>query len=317
MRHFELHGGGRMPALGLGTWKADPGVVGETVAEAIRVGYRHFDCAPIYGNEPEIGDALEAATGAGLVSRENLWVTSKLWNDNHLPEHVLPALKQTLSDLRLEYLDLFLVHWPIAHKHGVGLPESPDQFLAPTDAPITDTWAAMEEAVDRGLCRYIGVSNFSVRKIGSLLESARIRPAANQVESHPFLAQNELAAFCLEHGMVFTAYSPMGSKDRPDWLKHEDEPVPLEDSTILGIAGRNGISAGQVLLAWALQRGTCPIPKSSSPDRLRENFAAAGITLSEEDMALLNGLDRHYRLVDGSFFCPPGSPYTLETLWDE
>jgi alcohol dehydrogenase (NADP+) len=317
MRIFDLEGGGRMPALGLGTWKADPGVVGESVAEAIRIGYRHFDCAPLYGNEPEIGEALEAATGVGQVSREDLWITSKLWNDSHLPEHVLPALKQTLADLRLEYLDLFLVHWPIAHKHGVAFPESPDQFLALADAPIADSWSAMEDAVDQGLCRYIGVSNFSMRKIRSLMDSARIMPAANQVESHPFLAQNELAAFCREHGMVYTAYSPMGSGDRPDWLKHEGEPVPLQDPTILAVAEKSGITPGQVLLAWALQRGTCTIPKSSNPDRLRENFAAADITLDASDMETLNGLDRHYRLVDGSFFCPPGSPYTLETLWDE
>lgn len=316
MRYFELDGG-RMPALGLGTWKADPGVVGETVAEAIRIGYRHFDCAPLYGNEPEIGEALGAATGAGQISRDELWVTSKLWNDNHLPEHVLPALKQTLADLRLEYLDLFLIHWPIVHKHGVAFPESPDQFVATADAPLADTWSAMEEAVDQGLCRYIGVSNFNIPKISSLLEGARIRPAANQVESHPFLAQNELAAFCREHGMVYTAYSPMGSRDRPDWLKHEDEPVPLKDPTIVDIAARNGITAGQVLLAWALQRGTCAIPKSSNPGRLRENFAAAEIMLGEPDMEAINALDRGYRLVDGSFFCPPGSPYTLQKLWDE
>ena len=132
-----------------------------------------------------------------------------------------------------------------------------------------------------------------------------------------FLAQNEQAAFCRDHGMVYTAYSPMGSGDRPDWLKHEGEPVPLQDPTILAVAEKSGITPGQVLLAWALQRGTCTIPKSSNPDRLRENFAAADITLDASDMETLNGLDRHYRLVDGSFFCPPGSPYTLETLWDE
>jgi alcohol dehydrogenase (NADP+) len=317
MKFFELDGGGRMPALGLGTWKADPGVVGETITEAVRIGYRHFDCAPLYGNEVEIGEALETAVKDGIAARDDIWVTSKLWNDNHLPEHVMPALEKTLADLRLDYLDLYLIHWPIAHRHGVAFPESPKDFVAPEDAPLAATWAAMEEAVDRGLCRYIGVSNFSVPKIRALLETARIRPAADQVESHPFLAQNGLAAFCRENGIVYTAYSPMGSRDRPDWLKHEDEPVPLQDPTILAIAEKNGITAGQVLLAWALQRDTCAIPKSSNPDRLRENFAAARITLDPADMETLNGLDRHYRLVDGSFFCPPGSPYTLQSLWDE
>ncbi len=317
MNCFELDGGGRMPALGLGTWKAEPGVVGGTVDQAIRIGYRHFDCAPIYGNEVEIGEALARAFSGGHVAREDVWVTSKLWNDNHLPEHVVPALEKTLADLRLDCLDLYLVHWPIAHRHGVVFPETPEAFVAPEDAPLAATWAAMEDAVDRGLCRYIGVSNFSVTKIRSLMAGARIRPAANQVESHPFLAQNDLAAFCRDNGIVYTAYSPLGSSDRPDRLKHEDEPVPLKDPTILAIAEKNGITAGQVLLAWALQRGTCVIPKSSNPERLRENFAAARIVLDASDMATLNGLDRHYRLVDGAFFCPPGSPYTLASLWDE
>jgi len=317
MIHFDLEGGGRMPALGLGTWKSDPGVVGDAVREAIRIGYRHFDCAPIYGNEAEIGSALSAAMANGEVRRQDLWITSKLWNFNHLRSDVVPGLRQTLSDLRLDYLDLFLVHWPVAHKPGVVFPESPEDFLSPQDAPLAETWAGMEEAVKAGLCRYIGVSNFSIRKIGDLLEGASVRPAANQVECHPYFPQRALLAYCREQGMVLTAYSPLGSGDRPARIKRENEPSLLQDPVILDVARKHGLSAGQVLIAWALHRGTSVIPKSSNPGRLAENFAAAQARLDADDMAAIDGLDRGFRYVDGSFWCPEGSPYSLETLWDE
>jgi alcohol dehydrogenase (NADP+) len=317
MNHFDLAGGGRMPALGLGTWKSDPGVVGDAVREAIHVGYRHFDCAPIYGNEAEIGLALSAAVAAGEVQRKDLWITSKLWNFNHLRADVIPGLKKTLQDLRLEYLDLFLVHWPVAHKPGVVFPESPEDFLSLQDAPLEETWSGMEEAASLGLCRHIGVSNFSVRKITDLLQRATIRPAANQVECHPYFSQRELLAFCREQDIVLTAYSPLGSGDRPARIKRENEPSMLQDPVIVDVAGKHGLSAGQVLIAWALQRGTSVIPKSSNPSRLAENFAAAEAHLDNDDMAAIDGLDRGYRYVDGSFWCPEGSPYSLETLWDE
>ncbi|KPK56776.1 MAG: aldo/keto reductase [Gammaproteobacteria bacterium] len=316
MNYFDLPDGNRMPALGLGTWKSEPGVVGGVVREAIRTGYRHFDCAPIYGNEAEIGEAVQASITAGEVSREELWITSKLWNFNHLRADVVPGLKNTLSDLRLDYLDLFLVHWPVAHKPGVVFPETPDGFLSLEEAPLAETWAGMEEACNAGLCRHIGVSNFSVRKISGLLETASIRPAANQVECHPYFPQRELLRYCQAHDIILTAYSPLGSGDRPARIKREDEPVLLEDPVILEIAERHKLTPGQVLIAWALHRGTSVIPKSSNPGRLKENFAAASVELDDEAMAEIDGLDRDYRYVDGSFWCPPGSPYTLEELWD-
>ncbi|KPK59411.1 MAG: aldehyde oxidoreductase [Gammaproteobacteria bacterium SG8_31] len=317
MNHFDMEGGGRMPALGLGTWKSDPGIVGDTMREAIRIGYRHFDCAPIYGNEAEIGRAFEGAMSAGEVSRGDLWVTSKLWNFHHLRPDVVPGLKKTLSDLRLDHLDLYLVHWPVAHRPGVVFPEDPKDFLSLDEAPLAETWAGMEDALNAGLCRHIGVSNFSIRKISDLLDHAAVRPSANQVECHPYFPQTDLLRFCKQQNIVLTAYSPLGSGDRPARIKRENEPVMLQDPVVLDVAARHELTPGQVLLAWALQRGTSVIPKSSDPGRLRENFAAAQVELDPEDMASIDALDRSYRFVDGSFWCPDGSPYTLETLWDE
>jgi alcohol dehydrogenase (NADP+) len=315
MEFFEFVGGGRMPALGLGTWKAEPGVVGAAVREALRIGYRHIDCAPIYMNQKEIGEALDAALAAGEVRRETLWVTSKLWCSDHARSDVVPALERTLADLRLDYLDLFLIHWPVAFRSGIGFPETPTDFTAPEDAPLTETWAGMEEVVGNGLCRYIGVSNFSRTQIADLLAHASIQPAVNQVECHPYLAQRDLLAYCQDHGIVLTAYSPLGSSDRAAALKRPDEPRLLDDPIVLAVAEKHNASPAQVLIAWAMQRGTSVIPKSSSPERLRENFAAAVTALEEEDMALIDALDRGYRFIDGAFWCPEGSPYTLDWLW--
>ena len=316
MKHFDLSDGGRMPALGLGTWKAEPGVVGDAVREAIRIGYRHIDCAPVYQNEAEIGAALRAAFDDGDVAREDLWITSKLWNDRHLAADVPGALERTLNDLGLDYLDLYLIHWPLAQRPGVAFPTNPDDWLGPDEAPVSGTWSAMEDAVRAGHCRHIGVSNFSIRKIRALLETASVRPAANQVESHPWLAQNELLAFCREQGIVYTAYSPLGSGDRAEGFKKDDEPKPLEDDLIVEIAGSRGMTPAQVLIAWALQRDSSVIPKSSNPERLAQNFAATQAELTAEDMARLDTLDVGYRFIDGRFWAFDESPYSLAGLWD-
>jgi alcohol dehydrogenase (NADP+) len=315
MRVFELDGGGRMPALGLGTWKAAPGVVGDAVREAVKIGYRHIDCAPVYQNEAEVGAALADVLSGGRVTRDELWVTSKLWNDRHRRDDVVPALKKTLADLRLDALDLFLIHWPMAQRPGCGFPEGPADWLGPDAAPIAETWAAMEEAVGLGLTRYIGVSNFSVRKIESLLETASIRPAANQIESHPWLAQQALLDYCHERGIVYTAYSPLGSGDRAEAFKKADEPRPLADPVITRVAERRGLTPAQVLIAWAIQRGTSVIPKSTDPGRIAENFAAASATLTDGDMAEIASLDTHYRFIDGRFWAFEGLPYSVEWLW--
>jgi len=300
-----------MPMLGLGTWNAPPGEVGNAVLAALRLGYHHIDAAAIYRNEAEIGEAFSE----GLVRRGQLWITSKLWNSAHAPEDVLPALKQTLADLRLDQLDLYLIHWPVALRPGVGLPETADDLVSLEELPLSATWAAMEAAVEKGLCRHIGVSNFGVATLDALLGQARIRPAMNQVELHPYLQQPDLLAFCQARGIHVTGYAPLGSGGRPAIIRQPNDPVLLRDSIITAIAQRRGITPAQVLLRWALQRGTAVIPKSVNPGRLRENLMAAEGGLADDDMEAIARLERGHRFIDGSIWIKEGGPYSLESLW--
>lgn len=312
---FTFANGDRMPALGLGTWKSAPGEVAAAVTEALKIGYRHIDCAPLYGNEAEIGEAIAEAIKSGLVKREELWITSKLWNNKHLPRDVRPALERTLADLRLDYLDLYLIHWPVALKPEIEFPTSGADFLGPEEAPIENTWAAMEETADAGLCRHIGVSNFNVHRFKQLLFASRVRPEVNQVESHPLLPQAMLLDFCRAAGIALTAYSPLGSPDRPARLQRGDDP-PLRDAPeVLEVAGKHGISPAQVLLAWAVTRRTAAIPKSVNPERLKQNLEAASIRLDQEDMDKIGGMDQGYRFINGALWAMEGSPYTLDWLW--
>ena len=317
MRHLKLQGGDSLPALGLGTWKSTPGEVGGAVREALRLGYRHLDCAAIYGNEAEIGQALQAAFAAGEVRREDLWVTSKLWNDAHAPADTRPALEETLRNLQLDHLDLYLVHWPVALRRGVGGPQSAADFVSLEDCPLLETWNAMLDLQRAGLTRNVGVSNFSQKKLSDLLESGAPAPAANQVEMHPYLQQQALVDFCRQHQIAVTAYSPLGSPDRPEGIQSKDDPVLLEDRIVVDIAQRHGATPAQVLLAWAMARNTSVIPKSVNPKRLAENFAAATFELPLEDQRAIDALDRHRRYVNGSFWVVDGGPYSLAGLWDE
>src|SRR5699024_9374339 len=195
MHTLRFENGDTLPQLGLGTWKSQPGEVYQAVKEAIRIGYRHIDCAHIYGNEAEIGQALEEAMADG-IKREELWITSKLWNNAHHPRNVKPALETTLRNLRLDYLDLYLMHWPVAMRRIPGFPQSADDLISPETLPFTVTWQTMEECVNGGLTRHIGTSNFSARKLQRLLDAGRIGPAMNQVELHPYLQQDNLVEFC-------------------------------------------------------------------------------------------------------------------------
>ena len=317
MRSAALANGDRMPLLGLGTWKSDPGQVYGAVREAIRLGYRHIDCASVYANEPEIGAALRDAILDGEVRREELWITSKLWCNSHGRDNVEPALRRSLQDLGLEWLDLYLIHWPVPIRPGVAFPQSAADLLSPEELPLRATWEGMEAAMEAGLTRHIGVSNFSERKLKDLLTHGRLRPEVNQVELHPLLQQPDLLAFCAREGIHVTAYSPLGSLDRPAAIRKPDEPVLLEHPVINAIATEHGCSAAQVLLAWHLQRGQSTIPKSVTPARLRENLAAADLELSPADLARITRLDQGRRLVDGSFWLLDGGPWSLEKLWDQ
>ena len=316
MNMLAFSNGDQMPIVGLGTWKSTPGEVYAAVREAVRIGYRHIDCAMVYGNEVEIGNAIRDAIAEGQVTRQELWITSKLWCDAHGRENVATALKKTLNDLGLAYLDLYLIHWPIALRPGAGFPRAPADFLSSAEAPIQATWEGMEAAVHAGLARHIGVSNFSVKKLRDLIAQCTIKPEVDQVELHPLLQQPELVAFCASQGIHLTAWAPLGSPDRPAMVKKPDAPVLLDNPVINSIAQRRGCTPAQVLIAWHAQRGISTIPKSVTPSRLRENLAAAEIKLSQADMEQIAGLNQNYRLLDGSFWVLEGGPWTLQSIWD-
>ena len=317
MKKLTYANGDSMPMLGLGTWKSTTGEVYNAVLEALRSGYRHIDCAPIYGNEPEVGQALTEAFAQGIVSRGQVWITSKLWNNAHAPEDVRPAMEQTLTDLGLEYLDLYLMHWPIAYKKGVLYHQSAADFISLEELPIIDTWRKMEELYDDGLCRHLGVSNFSTQKLKALKDYARILPEMNQIELHPYLQQPQMLNFCAKNDIFLTGYAPLGSADRPDRLKIENEPVLLDEPKIVQIAKHHQTTPAQVLISWALHRGTAVIPKSVRPERLRENLAAGGLALTDNEMQEIASLNRDRRYITGTFWAVEGGPYTLENIWDE
>ncbi len=312
-RTLSYCNGDKMPLLGLGTWCAARSSIYRAIREAIAAGYRHIDCAPIYGNEKEIGQALNDAFKAGDVRREDLWVTSKLWGNNHGRENVLPALQKTLQDLQLNYLDLYLIHWPVAIKHEVkNFPENGADFLTLEEQPLADTWQGMEDCLHQDFSRHIGVSNFSTKKLTALLQVAQAAPEVNQVELHPYLQQNSLLAFCTQKNVFLTAYTPLGRPNpRSGALRL------LAHDLILKIAEKHAASPAQIVLAWGMHRKTAVIPKSVNPRRIRENFRALSVCLDEEDMQQIQKLDENKRYVDGSFYAMSGSPYTPNNIWDE
>lgn len=313
MTDLTLRTGDLMPAMGLGTWKIDRDTCPDTVHAAICLGYRHLDCACDYGNEAEVGLGIARAVEEGVVAREDLWVTSKLWNTFHRPEHVRPAIERSLSDLGLDYLDLYLVHFPISLKYvdfadryppeWVYDPESDDPRMELDPVPLAETWAAMEELADAGLTRNVGVCNLTTGMISDLMAGARIPPAVLQVEMHPYLTQQRLLRFAGQNGMAVTAFSPLGAGSYIGIGMAEQSQSALRDRVVTEIAERVGATAAQVLLAWGLQRGTNVIVKSSSQQRLRENLGALDVRLSDDDMAAISAMDRHLRFNDPGHFC--------------
>jgi len=259
------HGAGRIPALGFGTLIPDPAETITATKDALEAGFRHFDCAERYGNEREVGSALQAGLAAGGIAREDIFVTTKLWNSNHRPERVEPAFQGSLDRLGLKYLDLYLIHTPFAFQPGDGQDPRDQSGNVIYDQGVTllDTWKAMESLVDHSKCRAIGLSDISLDEVKPIYESARIKPAVVQVESHPYLPEMELLEFCKEKGIVFLAFAPLG---------HGMKPGLLEDPVISAIAERIGKTPAQVLLAWAVQRGTALLTTPRSAARAKENF---------------------------------------------
>lgn len=315
MKNLQFKNGDELFPIGLGTWKSKPGEVKQAVIHALEAGYTHIDCAAIYGNEKEIGAAFNAVFSKGNIKREDVWITSKLWNDAHLSKDVEPALQQTLNDLQLDYLDLYLVHWPVAFQPGVPMPESAADYLTPQEAPVHDTWNAMTAVKQKGLAKHIGVSNFSKAKLEQLISMTDEIPEMNQVELHPLLQQNELFEYCNSKGIHLTGYSPLGSRDRSEGMKQANEPNMFEKPAVKSIARKHNVTPAQVLINWSAQRGTAVIPKSTNPDRLKENLAAAQLQMDPDDLKNLAQLDEHYRFVTGKFFEVPEKGY--ENIYDE
>jgi len=291
MPTYKLASGYDMPVVAYGTFRSSPGEAYEAVLEAIKAGYRHFDLAHIYANEKEIGRALAHAFETGLVKREELFITGKLWNSDHDVEIVPQACKHSLNNLGLDYFDLYLIHFPICWKHtGLDTPSWGKSELG--DTPLIDTWRAMEKLVDAGTIRSIGVSNYPMMLLHDLVTQARIPVSCNQIETHVYYTRDSLVKYCQSRNICVTAHTPLGGgKANEVWTNHKS---PLEDPVVVAIAESKGATPAQILLRFLLQRGIVVLPKSVKPSRMAENIDLFGIeALSNEDMAKLAALDKY------------------------
>lgn len=277
-------------------FQSKPGEVTQAVKDAIDAGYRHIDCAHVYQNENEVGEGIAAKIADGTVKREDLFVVSKLWNTMHRPDLVKPALEATLKHLKLAYLDIYLIHWPMAYKEdGPLFPEDANGKVLYSDVDYVDTWKEMEKCVEAGLTKSIGVSNFNSKQLERLLSSCKIKPVTNQVECHPYLPQNKLAAHHKALGVVLTAYSPLGSPDRP-WAT-PDDPKLLDEPKLKAIADKYKKEPAQILIRYQLDKGNIVIPKSVTKSRIISNANVFDFNLTAEDIAAIDGFECNGRFV--------------------
>jgi len=311
----KLYTGALMPAIGLGTFGSDrvsANEVAQAVSGALEVGYRHFDCASVYGNEDRIGQVLEG------FPREQLWITSKLWNDKHSPEDVVPSCEQSLADLRTNYLDMYLVHWPFPNFHPPGCDAT---SRSPNARPyihseFMETWRQMERLVDFGLVRHIGTSNTTIPKLGLLLRDARIRPAVNEMELHPHFQQPELFDYVRRLGVEPIGFCPIGSPTRPDRDRTPEDTVDIEDPVLVDIAHDHGVHPAVICVKWAVQRGQTPIPFSDRRNEYQSNLeAVVSDPLTEGEMHAIAGIDKNDRLIKGQVFLWR-EDQSWQDLWD-
>ena len=302
-----------IPPVGFGLWKIPNELCAERVYQAVQAGYRHFDSASDYGNELEVGEGLRRAIDDGLCTREELWITSKLWNTYHASEHVQPAIERSLNDLQLDYLDLYLIHFPIALEFVPFETRYPAEWLydpteespamKPAKIPLMETWQAMEKLVDSGLSKQIGVCNYNSGLLHDLMSYANIKPAMLQIESHPYLTQEPLLRLCENYGIPVTAFSPLGALSYVELEMAGQQDSVLTQAVVINAAKRLSKTPAQIVLRWGIQRGCAIIPKTSKVERMKENLSLLDFELSDQEMKEISALNVNKRFNDPGVFC--------------
>lgn len=318
--NVTFYNGAQIPVVGLGTFGSDnysPDQVATAVKQAIALGYRHIDCASIYGNEKEIGAALKEVFAEGIVKREELWITSKVWNNMH--RDVIGSCQRSMADLCLDYLDLYLVHWPFPNHHAQGVTvDSRDPHAVPyIHENYMKTWRDMEKLMDLGLVKNIGTSNMTIAKMQLLLRDCRIKPVVNEMEMHPHFQQPKLFDYLARQDVRAIGFCPIGSPGRPDRDKTPEDTVPMEDPLIVAIAEKHGIHPALVCVKWAAQNGQIPIPFSVKPEKFMANLrCVTEDPLTDEEMASIKTINKRNRFIKGQVFTWV-SANDWHDLWDE